>query len=241
MPARRTGSPIQPPPERLVLRHLGNRGRLAKGRNRRKVVTPGNPVNSQIVNIGEAPRNPRGMVEFSSPFFILKPMNMERGNGKIFYVINNRGNKQAMGYFNYAPANNDPITAADAGDGFLMRLGYTVVDAGWQGDVAPGSSRLFPSFPVVNGVGSPIRIEYSDRTIPAAGTFSMPLEGDPSFVSYETDHTDPSHYTFTVRDDVSAPKIPIPSDRWAFGTCPTGEASLSPTNRDICFFDGFRA
>ena len=204
-------------------------------------VDPFDPLNSQIVNIGEAPRNPRGMVELSSPFFILKPMNMERGNGKIFYVINNRGNKQAMGYFNYAPANNDPITAADAGDGFLMRLGYTVVDAGWQGDVAPGSSRLFPSFPVVNGVGSPTRIEYSDRTIPAAGTFSMPLEGDPNFVSYETDDTDPSHYTFTVRDDVNAPKIPIPSDRWAFGTCPTGEGSLTPTNRDICFFDGFRA
>jgi len=204
-------------------------------------VDPFDPLNSQIINIGEAPRNPRGMVEFSSPFFILKPTSMERGNGKIFYVINNRGNKQALGYFNYAPANNDPITAEDAGDGFLMRQGYTVVDAGWQGDVAPGNSRLFPSFPVVSGVGSAIRIEYSDRTIPAAGTFSMPLEGDPSFVSYETDDTDPSHYTFTVRDDVSAPKIPIPSDRWAFGTCPTGEDSLTPTNRDICFFDGFRA
>lgn len=204
-------------------------------------VDPFDALNSQIINIGEAPRNPRGMVEFSSPFFILKPTNMERGNGKIFYVINNRGNKQALGYFNYAPANNDPITAADAGDGFLMRQGYTVVDAGWQGDVAPGNSRLFPNFPVVSGVGSAIRIEYSDRTIPATGTFSMPLEGDPSFVSYETDDTDPSHYTFTVRDDVSAPKIPIPSDRWAFGTCPTGEASLASTNRDICFFDGFRA
>jgi len=34
------------------------------------------------------------------------------------------------------------------GDGFLMRLGYTVVDAGWQGDVAPGNSRLFPDFPI---------------------------------------------------------------------------------------------
>jgi hypothetical protein len=30
------------------------------------------------------------------------------------------------------PGINNPITAADAGDGFLMRLGYTVVDAGWQ-------------------------------------------------------------------------------------------------------------
>src|SRR6266849_6817013 len=209
-------------------------------------VDPFDPLNSQIVHIGEAPRNGRGMVEFTSPFFILKPADMARGNGKIFYVINNRGNKQAMGYFNYAPASNDPITAADAGDGYLMRLGYTIVDAGWQGDVAPGNARLFPNFPVARNpdgrtIGAYIRIEYSDRTIPAAGTFSMPLEGDPNFVSNETDDTEPSHYTLTVRDDVDAPQVPIASDRWAFGTCPTGESSLVPTNRDICLFDGFRA
>src|SRR5216684_2591259 len=57
-------------------------------------VDPFDPLNSQIVHIGEAPRNGRGMVEFTSPFFILKPADMTRGNGKIFYVINNRGNKQ---------------------------------------------------------------------------------------------------------------------------------------------------
>jgi len=203
-------------------------------------VDPFDARNAQIVHIAETARNPRGMVEFSAPFFILKPANMERGNGKIFYVINNRGNKQALGYFNYSNAGNDPITAADAGDGYLMRLGYTVVDAGWQGDVAPGDNRLFPNFPVANNPGAYIRIEYSDRTIPAGGTFSMPLEGSPSFVSYQTDDTDPSHYTLTVRDDVDAPKIPIASDRWAFGTCPMGQSSLVPTNGDICLFDGFR-
>ena len=111
-------------------------------------VDPRDPHNAVIVNLDKAPRNARGNVEFSAPFFILKPTVMSRGNGRIFYVINNRGNKQALGYFNYAlagPGINDPITTADAGDGFLMRLGYTVVDAGWQGDVAhpatTGSSR----------------------------------------------------------------------------------------------------
>src|SRR5262249_3417534 len=168
-------------------------------------VDPLDPLHAQVVHLGDAPRDERGMVEFRAPFFILKPVDMRRGNGKIFYVINNRGNKQALGYFNYTPASNDPISVADAVDGYLMRLGYTVVDAGWQGDVAPGNKRLSPVFPTVDGIGAYIRIEYSDRTIPANGTFSMPLEGDPSFVSYETDDTDPSHYTFTVRDDVDAP------------------------------------
>ena len=35
-----------------------------------------------VFNLDRAPRNARGMVEFSSPFFILKPVEMARGNHK---------------------------------------------------------------------------------------------------------------------------------------------------------------
>src|SRR6266403_465486 len=212
-------------------------------------VDPRDPHNSLVVHLDKAPRNARGNVEFNAPFFILKPTIMSRGNGKIFYVINNRGNKQAMGYFNYAfagPGINDPITAADAGDGFLMRLGYTVVDAGWQGDVAPGNSRLFPDFPIpVQPNGSPIvervRIEYSDRTIPQSGTATLTLEGDPSFTSYETSDMNTDHSSLTVRSTVGGTGTPIDSSRWAFGKCPGGPATLVPSTTDICLFDGFRA
>jgi Alpha/beta hydrolase domain len=210
-------------------------------------VDPRDSLNAVIVNLQRAPRNSRGMVEFSSPFFILKPVDMARGNHKIFYGINNRGNKIESGLrWNYVAATNDPLTVADAGDGFLMRLGYTVVDAGWQGDVAPGNNRLFPSFPVaVQADGSPIvsavRIEYSDRTIPQGGTFTLTLEGSPAFRSYETASRDTSRSTLTVRDSLDGPKVPILSSRWAFGRCPTGAASLVPTTTDICLFDGFRS
>src|SRR5712692_10749104 len=90
--------------------------------------------------------------------------------------------------------NNDPITAADVSDGLMLRLGYAIVDAGWQGDVAPGNNRLFPNLPVATQPGgSPIvaavRIEYTDRTIPQARTFTLTLEGNPSFRSYQTHAT----------------------------------------------------
>jgi hypothetical protein len=212
-------------------------------------VDPQDPLNAVIVNLDKAPKNARGMVEFSAPFFILKPVDMARGNHKIFYGVNNRGNKQTLGYFNNVPSGpgiNNPLTAADAGDGFLMRQGYTIVDAGWQGDVAPGNNRLFPDFPVATQadgtpIVAPVRIEYSDRTIPQAGTFTLTLEGSPNFRSYETADMNTAHSTLTVRDAVDGAKVPIPADRWAFGTCPTGEASLVPTTTDICLFDGFRA
>jgi hypothetical protein len=214
-------------------------------------VDPRDPLNAVIVNLDKAPRNARGMVEYSAPSFILKPADMARGNHKLFYGINNRGNKIELSLGRTFPGvpsanNNDPLTAADVGDGLMLRLGYAIVDAGWQGDVAPGNNRLFPTFPVATQPdGSPIvaavRIEYSDRTIPQAGTFTLTLEGSPNFRSYETADTDTAHSTLTVRDAVDGPKVPIPSDRWAFGTCPTGEASLVPTTTDICLFDGFRA
>jgi hypothetical protein len=65
---------------------------------------PSDPLNAVIVNLDKVPRNARGKVEFSAPFFILKPADMSRGNGKLFYAINNRGNKQALGVWNFAPA-----------------------------------------------------------------------------------------------------------------------------------------
>jgi hypothetical protein len=63
-------------------------------------VDPKDPLNAVIVNLDKAPRNAKGLVEFSAPFFILKPVDMTRSNHKVFYGINNRGNKQTLGYFN---------------------------------------------------------------------------------------------------------------------------------------------
>lgn len=209
-------------------------------------VDPRDPLNAVIVNIRRAPRNAKGLVEFRAPFFILKPVDMRRGNRKILYAINNRGNKLSVSRFNYTPDNNDPISAADAGDGFLMRQGYTLVDAGWQGDVAPGNNRLFPDLPVATRPdGSPItgrvRIEYSDRTIPPAGTFTLPLEGSGAFRAYEAANTRTDHATLTWRDTVNGRASSVASDRWAFGRCPTGRDSLVASAVDICLFDGFQA
>src|SRR5262249_13431248 len=151
-------------------------------------VNPRDPLNAVIVNLDKAPRNGRGMLEFSAPFFILKPVDMLRGNHKIYYAINNRGNKSGLLSLPPAallPSTNNPLFYD--GDGLQLRLGYTIVDAGWQGDVAAGGDRLFPNFPVATQPdGSPIvsnvRIEYSDRTIPQQGTFTLNLEGNSSFV-----------------------------------------------------------
>jgi hypothetical protein len=43
-------------------------------------VDPGDPLNALIVDLDKAPRNAGGKVEFSTPFFILKRVDMARGN-----------------------------------------------------------------------------------------------------------------------------------------------------------------
>jgi Alpha/beta hydrolase domain len=204
------------------------------------------PLNAVIVNLDRAPRNAHGMVEFSSPFVILKPVDLAKGNRKVFYAINNRGNQQAISYFNFGRGGNNPLTAADVGDGFLMRLGYTIVDAGWEGDLLPSNGRLVPKFPIATqpdgkSIVAKVRIEYSDRTIPEKGTFTLPLEGAANFKAYPAADTNTAHATLTVRDSVAGPKAAIPADQWAFGTCPTGRGSLAANDTNICLFDGFRA
>jgi hypothetical protein len=201
-------------------------------------VAPSNPLNAVIVDLDKAPRNAEGMVEFSTPFFILKPVDMARSNHRMYYTVNNRGNNPG----GLIAAQ----TAAQVGSSDVyLRMGYTIVDAGWEGDVVPTATRLAPNLPIATQAdGSPIvgpmRVEYSDRTIPLAGTFTFNLKGNAAFTSYETADTNTAHSTFTVRESVDAPKAPIPPDRWAFGRCPTGQASLVPTTFDICYFDGFR-
>ena len=44
-------------------------------------VDPNNRLNRIIVNLDKAPRNRRGRVEYFSDLFILKPVDMARGNG----------------------------------------------------------------------------------------------------------------------------------------------------------------
>ena len=211
-------------------------------------VDPDDPLNAVIVNLDRVPRNARGLVEFSAPFFIIKPVDLARGNGKLLYGVNNRGNAIELGFqtFPPLPAGADP----ESGDGLFFRLGYSFVDAGWAGDVLTTATRLGANLPVaVQADGSPIvsriRIEYpSDptREPPGRGSaaYTLPLKGNDRFLSYETADTDTAHSTLTVRDAIDGKRRPIPPDRWAFGQCPAGEASLSPSTVDICLFDGFQ-
>ena len=92
----------------------------------RFTIDPNAPGDVHIVDLDKAPRNADGLVEYSADFSIIKPEEMSKANGRIFFDYGNRGNMRAIQFFNDAPASNDPIAAAHAGNGYLMRRGYVV-------------------------------------------------------------------------------------------------------------------
>src|SRR2546427_9678145 len=54
-------------------------------------VDPHHPLNAIIQDIDLAPRHARGMVEYSTDIYILKPIDMAKGNRRLFYHVVNRG------------------------------------------------------------------------------------------------------------------------------------------------------
>ena len=102
--------------------------------------------NEIITDISLAPRNAAGNVEYSTDFLILKPINLGNGNHRVLLDMNHRGELRLarLNEFSSVPANppltNDPSTAADAGTGFVMSQGYTVVGNGWDVGALPGDA-----------------------------------------------------------------------------------------------------
>jgi hypothetical protein len=121
-------------------------------------IDPQSPANSMIQDIGLAPRNAKGMVEYTD-IDILRPGDRSKSNGVLFFNILNRGNKCGIQLFNAdVPANLTEINGlTNAGDGFLQRQGYTLIWFGWQPGVLAGNNRMTMTVPVArNPDGSPI-------------------------------------------------------------------------------------
>ena len=135
------GHPFAGPYERLVGRpHFA--------------VDPDARAYADVVDLDKAPRNAGGLVEYATDVCMLKPVGA--GNRRLFFGYGNRGHKRELQFFNDAPRSNDPRTLRDAGNAFLMRRGYTVVWAAWEGDLLPGDGRMLLDVPVAGAGGEPL-------------------------------------------------------------------------------------
>jgi hypothetical protein len=181
-------------------------------------VDPNDPRNAVIADIQLAPRNTRGMVEYSMDVFILKPVVLANGNHRLFYYMNSRGNLDSpffpsigvLSVFNDGRGGNDPTTAAHAGNGFLMRQGYTIVSSGWDAGVAP-ANRLTISVPIARNLdASPIvGPSLEELVIDNATTITAGL-------TYPAATMDKSQATLTVRVHHDDAPVNIPATGWEY-------------------------
>ena len=189
-------------------------------------VSPDHPLHAGLVNLGRAPRNRRGAVEYSCDVHLLKPQELQRGNRRVLYEAPNRGSKRALMFLNDAPECNDPAALEHAGNGFLMRRGYTWVTSGWQGDLLPGGSLMTLAAPVAADGGQPIRRQVrTEICVTRPGVRSCPLSGDPRVQSYPAADPDASDAELTVRMRSYGPRQVVPPTQWEFAEDAADEAT----------------
>jgi len=187
-------------------------------------VDPTAAAQAGIVDIDKAQRNAASLVEFTADVFILKPLDPARGNRRLFFGYGNRGNKRELQFFNDAPASNDPRTLQHAGNGFLMRRGYTVVWGAWQGDLLAGDGRMLLDVPVASDAGAPITgLVRSEFIVNQRGVTTQPLSGQTSTRSHPTVSLDTRKATLTRRRYPEDKRQPLAPGDWAFARVETGE------------------
>jgi hypothetical protein len=218
-------------------------------------IDPQSPSNTMIQDIALAPKNARGMVEYSTDIDILRPADRTKSNGVLFFNIINRGNKGGLALFNVdipgGPANLGNINAVtEAGDGFMQQQGYTVVWFGWQPDVVNGNNRMTMQVPVAknpdgSGITGTVRNELTvlrpATTLPIqSGWFTAGSKPYPTVsTGNKTALADGFLPTLSVRVRENEPRTVIPNSEWSFGSC---EADKAPAVDDwqICYAAGFR-
>jgi len=166
---------------------------------------PEHRLNAGIVNLDRATRNARGNVEYRSEFRILKPVDLDRGNGCLVYDVPNRGNQPIMPRLNGAPDGGHP---QHAGNGFLMRRGFTVAWSGWQGDVPSGNDRLTAQFPSIPGITGIVREEFIAENTGLLGDNNIQEPSEERFVgTLVYPIADPNGATLTVRQREADPRV----------------------------------
>src|SRR3954453_18205427 len=177
---------------------------------------PASPRNAAIVDLDKAERNARGMVEYELGLFILRPADIRRGSGTLLYDVTNRGRKVIPGRLDEAPGDantNDPRTARDAGLGFTLGRGWTLVWSGWDSSASRANNGMTARLPAGLENGPPMvrRIRHEFHI----GTRS-PGTGDAVTLSYPSVSTDNRGARLTVRDRESDARTDIPPESWEF-------------------------
>ena len=184
----------------------------------RGTLDPKAAENAGIVDLDKAPTNAAGLVEYATDFFMLRPQQPARGSGILVYDVTNRGAKRIFTLLDDVPATdveavNDPKSARDAGLGFLLGRGYTILWSGWDPDAPRANHGLGAEFPVAqeNGrlIAGRIRDEFHIGT-------RRPADGSQHRLPYAAATLEQPAARLAVRDRERDPRAEIRRGEWEF-------------------------
>jgi Alpha/beta hydrolase domain len=196
-----------------------------------------NAHNQRIVDLGNAVNLKNGEVEFSSDFVAVRPKNPGHGNGSMLLEVPNRGNARILALVD----GGDEDLSHDAGDGWLLRSGYTMVSLGWQWDAqGEGALRFFAPVAKENGktITGLLRGDFMlSKAMPEIplGHFS---DGHLGGIEYPVAAPDDPRNVLTVRDSRDGRRTAIPRAQWKFAH--TVDGKLVPADRFIHLEGGFQ-
>ena len=193
-----------------------------------------------VVDLDLAPRNAAGLVEFKAVLDIVKPVDSSRGNRRLLFDFSNRGNRGAFTRLNDG-GGSDLSKQSYAGNGFLNRLGYTVVWCGWQGDLVYTGNNLVAFLPEARQNGQPLRGRVRQEFIAdRRGVLSMPISGNSNIQCYPV--LNRATATLTMREKEADPRVSVPDHEWELARAESkdGRVELTPSNIDLCIKEGFK-
>ena len=198
-------------------------------------VDPLHARNQGITDLDLAPLNSVGRVELSADFAMLQPVNTDRGNRRILFDVVNRGRKTAL-TMNSVPIPTDPTLPLEAGNGYLMRRGYTVVWGGWQADVPPNPGLIGLHGPEAIGPQGPLtgktmcQFQCNEPT-------QVFLLADRQHLPNPAADPEEAEATLTVRDLPNSPAIPVDRSQWSFVR--VEDEDIEPQHSHIYMASGF--
>lgn len=158
---------------------------------------PADPRNAPIADLGLAPRNAGGQVEYATEVVILRPADPARANGRLLYDVTNRSRKMMFGAVFDAPGAQPELNAlrtpGAVGLALPLRAGTTLVWSGWDPEAPRGNDGLRIELPVLPGITGPVRDEF------IFGTRLNPVDRPTAPLSYPAAEIDPAKASLTLR------------------------------------------
>ena len=176
-------------------------------------INPNDAKNALITDIKLAPRNANGNVEYSFDFYILKAIDLSKGNHKVMYEGVNRGNKLFGGFLGRVVGGNDPgslTNPATLATAFLPMRGYTMAWSGW--DFAAGTNNANFNLTIT----LPVARNADGSSIPGPAYEYIVSPGASYRLNYAAATLDQSKATLTRRVHLNDLPQVIPASGWQY-------------------------